>query len=208
MAEFAASINVRGLRELDAALRQLPEDVAGAIMADALAAGGDVVRVAAAGNIHSQTGKTAADIRVEVQNEPAKLQGAAGVGGTRRGRDGRAHVLRWLEFGTSDSKKGPIRAGAQDRRDARRAVRALRSIGDRAAASALRARILEGTGVRRALKLPGGIFRASATHHGIKGQSPLTRALAEAGDHAIKVFRDSLWRGIAKAANRLKGPAR
>jgi hypothetical protein len=209
MAAFEASITIRGLAQLDAALRQLPEDVAGPIMADALAESGEIIRAAAADNIHSKSGRTAADLRVEVQNEPAATQGAAAIGGTTRGTAGRAHVLRWLEFGT---KPHVVVAGAQERRDARRAARALRRLGDTAAAAALRRALRAGTvTTRHALKLPNGVYRASAGKKNpisAAAQSPLTRALAESGDRAISVFKSSLWNGISTAARRLNGTGR
>ena len=198
MAQPLASVQVLGLRELQITLERLPAAVAGPILHDALTAAGEVIKRAAAGNIHSKSGRTAADIRVEVQTQPAKAQGAAAVGGTVKGTTGRAHVLRWLEFGT---KPHTIVAGAQDRRDARKAARALRRLGDTAAASALRRGVREGTiGVRRALTLPGGVFRAAVKHPGTRNQSPLTRALAEQGDRAIAVFREKVWAGLQTVA--------
>jgi len=205
MAAFSGSIQITGFRELDAALRALPIEVAGPIMEDSLAEAGEIVRRAAVANIHRRTGATAADIRVEVQNQPAKTQGVAGIGGTRKGNGSRAHVLRWLEFGT---KPHVIVGGAGDRRQARKAGRALRSIGNAAAAAKLRADLRSGAvTTRRALKLPGGAFRALVHHPGMKNQSPLTLALADSGDKALKAFRDSLWAGIAAAAKRLNGRA-
>src|SRR6185436_1569471 len=126
MAAFEASIQVLGLKELDAALRVLPVDVAGPIMAKALAEGGEIIRQGAAGNIHSRSGRTAADLIVVVQNNPAERAGVAAVGGTHRGRVGREHVLRWLELGTKAHK---IVAGESERVKARRAARQLRRAG-------------------------------------------------------------------------------
>jgi len=201
MAQVTASLDIHGLKELDAALRALPEEVAGPILLDALTAAGAVVQRAAQDNIRSRTGATAADIRVEVQTQPAQAAGVAAVGGTRKGTGARAHVLRWLEFGAKPHK---IVAGATDRKDARRAARALRRIGDARAASALRRGIRSGDiKVRRALKLPGGVFRSAVNHPGVKGQSPLTRALAEQGERAIQTFKDAAWAGIVAAAKRL-----
>lgn len=202
MANLSASIQIRGLKEIDAALRGLPDEVSGPIIESALAEAGEVIRRAAVENIDSRTGKTAADLRVEVQIEAANNQGVAAVGGTSKGSTGRAHVLRWLELGTKPHK---IVAGAQDRRDARRAARALRSIGDRNAATALRRGVRDGSiRVRRALSLPGGVFRAAVSHPGSRPESPLTRALAEQGNRAIAVFRERLWQGIVAATSRLR----
>jgi HK97 gp10 family phage protein len=202
MAMFEASVKILGLKELDAALAALPDEVAGPIMQAALEEGGDVIRRAAADNIHSRSGATAADIRVEIQVKPEEQAGVAGIGGTKTGRTGRQHVLRWLEFGT---KPHVIVGGAEDRRQAKKAQRALRSIGNRDAAAALRKALRGGTvTTRHALKF-GGIFRHAVHHPGIQGQSPLTRALAESGDRAIKVFADTLWSGIRDASQRLKG---
>lgn len=194
MPPVTASIQVRGLKQLDALLARLPDEVEGAIMEAALREAGEVIHRAAQDNIRSRTGRTAADLRMEVQVEPGRRQGVAAIGGTRKGTTGRAHVLRWLEFGT---KAHVIVAGEQDRRDARRAARALRAIGETGAARALRRGVRAGTiRTRRALKLPNGLFRAIANHPGMRAQSPLTRALAEQGDTALRVFRDGLWSRI------------
>src|SRR5437667_8508169 len=99
MAEIVASVQIHGLRELDATLRRLPDEVAGPIITTALTEAGETIRNAAAGNIHSRTGRTAADIRVELQVHPEQASGVAAIGGTL-GQAGRARILRWLELGT------------------------------------------------------------------------------------------------------------
>src|SRR5262245_37971602 len=134
MAEISGSITIHGLKELDDALRALPAEVSGPITLAALRAAGEVIRAGAAAKIDSRTGKTAADIRMEVQMTSGEPQGVAAVGGTT-GKRGRAHILRWLEFGTAAHR---IVAGQNDRRQARRAARALTQIGERGAAAALR----------------------------------------------------------------------
>jgi hypothetical protein len=201
---LTATLEIKGGAELDAMLRKLPEDVAGPIMQAALAAAGDVVRLAIATNIHSRTGKTAADVRVQVQIHPEDNAGVAGIGGTRKGGDARGWVLRLLEFGARGKKKGgkgwDIVGGETDRRLARKAQRALRKTGNAAAAAAIREGLATGSiTARRALKLPGNIFRARAHHPGFAGQSPMTRGLAESAGRVLDVFRRMLWEGIERS---------
>lgn len=194
MADVSGSLQVRGLKELDEAMRKLPVEVAGPITLAALRAGGELIRSAAAANVDSRTGRTAADIRVEVQIQSEERRGVAAVGGTT-GKQGRAHVLRWLEFGAAPHK---IVAGASERREARRAARALTRIGEVGAARALRRGVRTGAiKVRRALALPGGRFRASVNHPGIRPEAPLTRALGDNIQRVIKTVQESLWSGIA-----------
>ena len=193
MATFTATLRVRGFAELDRSLSRLPDIVEERIMRDALEASGDIILKAAQENIHSRTGKTAADIRMEIQQEKHD-QFVAAVGGTFKGSTGRAYILRWLEFGT---RPHAVVAGAPGRRDARRAIRALRSVNRPETAARLRRSIREGSVTfKRALKLPGGVLRASAQHPGTRSQSPLTRALVEQGDRALKVFGQTTWAGI------------
>src|SRR4030095_7456954 len=99
MAAFTMQIEVKGVAELDRMLKRLPDIVEQRLMREALEVGGELVRKAAAANIHSRAGRTAADIKVEIQ-QPENDEGVAGIGGTFRGTVGRAFVLRWLEFGT------------------------------------------------------------------------------------------------------------
>jgi len=211
MAQIVAGIQIIGLEQLDAILRDLPDHVSGPIMHDALTAAGGFIRDAAAGNIHSRSGRTAADLRVEVQTKPAQASGVAAVGGTVTGTTGRAHVLRWLEFGARGKRHGgqgwPIVAGKKSRRDFKKALKALSRL-DVGAAVAFRKGLASGRFRHaKSLKLPGGIFRASAKHPPLSPQSPLTRALAEQGDRAIAVFRDRLWAGIRAVTNRARRAA-
>ena len=111
---LSASIHIRGIAELDQILSKLPEEVDRAITAAALQEAGRVILRAAKDNIHNQSGRTVADLRMEVQMMPARHQGAAAIGGTR-GPQGRAHILRWLEFGAR-----PHAVKAKRRRDAPR----------------------------------------------------------------------------------------
>ena len=210
MAELTATIEVQGLEELDAMLRALPAEVAGPVLRDALAAAGEVVRLAAVTNIHSRTGQTAADLQVQVQVHPDAASGVAAIGGTRAGPKARGYVLRFLEFGARGKRHGgqgwDITGGASDKRLAAKAVRALRRTGQGAAAAALRFGLSEGDiSTRRALKLPGNVFRNAVHHPGYAPQSPLTIALAESGERALEVFKGTLWSGLAAAVDRLRG---
>jgi hypothetical protein len=207
MAELTATIEVRGLDALDAMLRALPQEIAGPILRDALAAAGEVVRAAAAANIHSRSGKTAADLRVQVQVHPEDASGVAAIGGTRAGPTARGYVLRFLEFGARGKRHGgrgwDIKGGTSDKRLAAKAVRALRRTGQGAAAAALRRGLRTGDiTARRALKLPGNVFRTAVHHPGYAAQSPLTIALAESGSRALEVFKTTLWNRLAAAVDR------
>jgi len=202
MAQAFASVQVFGLKELDTALRELPEEVSAHILGEALGAAGDVVLQAAKANIHGRTGRTAADLRAEVQSQPDK--GAAAIGGTRKGKSGRAHVLRWLEFGGVGKKHGghgwPIIAGARARRVLKTKIR--RAVRNRDIAGAVA--LAKGASIKKALTLPGGRLRASVHHPGFRPQSPLTLALVSHGDRALTEFISTLRRGIVMAANRLR----
>jgi HK97 gp10 family phage protein len=204
MAAVKATIHVKGLAELDRMLKRLPDIIEERIMRDALEVGGEMLRKAAVSNIHSRSGRTAADIKVEIQ-QPKNDEGVAAVGGTIRGGVGRAFVLRWLEFGT---RPHIVLGGAEDRRQARKAARALRRIGNREAALALQRGLRSGAiTMRRALKLPGGIFRASAGKKNpifMAAQSPLTRALIENFDDVLKVVGETTWKGIVRAVPTIK----
>ncbi len=201
MADVSGSITIHGLKELDEALRALPPEVSGPITLQALRAAGEVIRAGAVANIDSRTGKTAADIRMEVQMTSGQPEGVAAIGGTT-GKTGRAHILRWLEFGTGAHK---IVAGQSERREARRASRALTQIGERKAAAALRRSVRTGAiRVHRALRLPGGIFRRAVQHPGMPPEAPLTRSLAEHGDRAIDVLATQLWAGIVRVTRQVR----
>lgn len=211
-AAVTAELTVSGLDELDAMLRALPAELAGPIMHDALAAGGEVIRIAARGNIRSRSGKTANDLRVDVKVQPEASAGIALVGGTRGGSDGRGWVLRLLEFGARGKKGGgkgwDIQGGAEDARQARKAIKALRRIGNPAGAATLKAGLASGDVVtRRALKLPGGLFRARAHHPGFAPQAPMTRALASAGQQAVNVFASTLWHRLTGRIQQRYRPA-
>lgn len=203
MADVSATFRVEGLASLDAALRDLSKEVAGPIMQTALEEAGEVIRREAANNIHSRSGRTAADLRVTVQVEPEKTRGVAAVGGTVKGRTGREYVLRFLEFGTLPHK---IVGGSTDRKLANKATRALKRMGNKDAIKLLRGGIRSGDiKVRRALKFGGGagIFRRAVNHPGIAPQAPLTRALAEHGERATQVLMAAIWREIKATVARL-----
>jgi hypothetical protein len=203
MAAVNASLTIKGLSELDRALAELPDKVEEHVMAVALRDAGLVIHRAAVANIPKRSGRTAADLRLAVQ-QPATDQGVAAVGGTT-GKDGRAFILRFLEMGTKAHK---IVAGSNERRQARQAAKALAAIGQKSAARALRKRVREGgIRMRKALRMPGPTFRRSVNHPGSPVLSPLTRALFENGPRAIDVFRRALWAGIVKQARTLKQPA-
>jgi hypothetical protein len=213
MPPLTAEIRIDGLEELDAMLRALPEEVAGPIMQDALTQAGGVLRDAARGFIRPRSGKTAADLQVQVQVHPESASGAAGIGGTTKGPGARAWILRLLEFGARGKKHGgkgwDITGGATDRALARRATKALRATKGAAAAAALRASIRTGdVTLRSNLKLPGGLFRHRVHHPGFAPQSPLTRALAESGERSIQVFARVLRDDLYAAVDRLRTGAR
>lgn len=95
MATVSATIKVRGVKELARAFDALDAEVRGPIMRNGLEAGGTIVKDAAVANIHSRTGLTAKDIRLDVHVSEEQSGGIAGVGAPTR-----SYILRWLEFGT------------------------------------------------------------------------------------------------------------
>lgn len=206
MAEIKGALTINGLDSLDAALRALPEEVAGPVMSDALVAAGEVVRKAAAANIHSRSGQTAADLRVEVQVNPGKAEGAAAIGGTRRGKGGRAHILRWLEFG---AKAHEIKPHRPSDRTVRRTIRTLANL-DAAAAVRFARGLAQGT-IRRskgALAWSGTRHPVkSVKHPGMRPQSPLTLALLEHSDQVLATLTARLRQGIIAVASRFNRAA-
>jgi hypothetical protein len=95
-----ATIEVQGLATLELALRDLEEAVRGPILQEGLLAAGEVLRRGIIEKLHGRSGRTAHDVRVEVQLNAAEISGAAGIGGTT-GKGGRGHILRFLERGTA-----------------------------------------------------------------------------------------------------------
>jgi hypothetical protein len=95
-----ATIEVQGLETLERAFHDLEEGVRGPILEEALVAAGEVLRRGIVEKLHGRTGRTAQDVRVEVQINAAEIAGAAGIGGTT-GKGGRGHILRFLERGAA-----------------------------------------------------------------------------------------------------------
>lgn len=92
-------LHVDGLATIDAALRGLSESVRKEILADALGAGGEVLRAGVASRIKDRSGLTAKDVHVEVQTVDNDVAGVAAVGASTE-KTGRAYILKFLEFGT------------------------------------------------------------------------------------------------------------
>jgi hypothetical protein len=90
------TIQVEGLTTIDAALRELPRALQHEILGDSLSGAGEVLSHGIAELIRSRSGKTVADLRVEVQVRDDDVAGAAAVGE----KASRTYVLRFLEFGT------------------------------------------------------------------------------------------------------------
>src|SRR5262245_42813224 len=103
MAAITVTVRVRGFQELDRALARLPDIVEERVVRDALEQSGGIILRAAQSNVDSRTGKTARDIRMEIQ-QPKHDEGVVAIGATTRGGAGRAHILRWLELGTRAHK--------------------------------------------------------------------------------------------------------
>lgn len=91
-------LEVRGLSTLDDALRKLPEAVRREVLESALRDAGDIIRAGVADRIRNASGRTAQDLVVAVTVKGSG--GVVSVGGTG-GKGGRAHVLKYLEFGTA-----------------------------------------------------------------------------------------------------------
>ena len=76
--QVTSEFSIQGLAELQKALEDLPKVLQEQVLADGLAAGGEVIREGAVARIHSKTGQTAAAIHVQVQAKAAGFLSRAG----------------------------------------------------------------------------------------------------------------------------------
>jgi hypothetical protein len=162
-----ATIEVHGLETLELALRDLEEGVRGPILEAALFAAGDVLRRGIVEKLHGRSGRTARDVQVEVQLNEAEISGAAGIGGTT-GKQGRGHILRFLERGTAAH-------------DIPRQTRAVRRAGR----------------PRKMLSF-GGKAYVRVHHKGIHAQAPMRLTIATHGAASITQFGKTAWEGIRR----------
>src|SRR5215831_2668593 len=98
------TLNVTGLDTLQKSIEALPRYLQQRVLGDAMSRGGIVLRDGIADKIHSRTGKTAHDLRVEVHLDPAKFAGITKIGGSTE-KGGRAYVLNFLERGTKPHRQ-------------------------------------------------------------------------------------------------------
>jgi hypothetical protein len=169
MAEVKASIEVLGLKELDAAFRALAAEVRGPILQAALAEAGEIVRQDAADRIHSRSGRTAADLRVEVQMMESLDAGVAAIGGSPRGPASRSYILHFLEFGTKKHEMPKKRKSPRTYK---------------------RKRVF--------MASPSTVYGSHVNHLGMAPQAPLTNALLARASECIKALAAGLWRGIER----------
>jgi hypothetical protein len=162
-----ATIEVQGLETLELALRNLEEGVRGPILEEALFAAGDVLRRGIVEKLHGQSGRTAHDVRVEVQLNAVEVSGAAGIGGTI-GKQGRGHILRFLERGTA------AHVIPRQTRAVRRAGRP-----------------------RKMLSFGGKAF-VRVNHPGMRAQAPMRLTIASHGPASITQFGKTAWEGIRR----------
>jgi hypothetical protein len=165
-----ATIEVQGLETLELALRNLEEGVRGPILEEALFAAGEVLRRGIVEKLHSRSGRTAHDVRVEVQINAAEIAGAAGIGGTtgKGNKGGRGHILRFLERGAA------AHVIPRQTRAFRRAGRG-----------------------RKMLSFLGKAF-VRVNHPGIRAQAPMRLTIASHGPASITQFGKTAWEGIRR----------
>jgi hypothetical protein len=181
------TLKIEGLSTVEAALRELPQIVQTQILADALLAGGNVLRDGIRGRIHNRTGRTAADVQTVVEVPPNELAGVAIVGGTRDKKTGRSHILRFLERGTKPhveprKRKGPrISITLGSRTVTRRGL----------APQAKR------------IAFQGKVYNR-VQHPGTHAQAPMRITIAEQGIPAVRAFSQKAWNGIRAAVDRLR----
>jgi Bacteriophage HK97-gp10, putative tail-component len=190
MPDIKAQIRIVGLEQLDAALQQVSEKVKGPIMREGLEAAGAIILAAARENIHSRTGRTADDLRMEIKVEPARDAGIAAIGGASR-----AYILRWLEFGVKPHPE-PSKKTVRRRRQAANVAKAAKAVGK---AGTMPARII--------MASRDVLFGSVVKHPGIRAQAPLTRALADNTEQALQVFGDVFGVGVMEAAKAAPKPS-
>lgn len=174
------TLEVQGLSTIDAALRDLPVEVQREVMGAALRVGAEVLKLGIANRIHDRTGRTARDLRIEVQVQQDDVGGAAAVGAGPK----RTHILRFLEGGT----KPHVEPKKQKRlsRSERAQGKTPQSI--------------------NAAKGPmafGGRVYSRVEHPGTRAQAPMRIAIAVEGPKAVTAFGQRAWEGIRAAAERL-----
>jgi hypothetical protein len=184
------TVHVQGLQTIDAALREMSKAMQDKILGDSILGAGEVLKKATAGNIHSRTGRTAADIRVFMQIQPGDLKGAALIGGTKGSKSSRGYILNYLERGT---KAHPIPKK-------RKSARITLTLGGRSVTR-------RGPPRKNKVLTVGGKFYSRVEHKGTHAQAPLRIALAEAGEQSVAVFGRTAWEGIRAVAvdNGFKG---
>lgn len=95
------SMTVKGGAELAAALRGLSEEMRGAALIECTEPSARVIETAARSKIHKVSGETAAGIKAEIRSEsPEHVEFLVGVYGKR------AHIARFMEFGTDPREQG------------------------------------------------------------------------------------------------------
>ncbi|MDP3650901.1 MAG: HK97 gp10 family phage protein [Rhodoferax sp.] len=89
------SANVKGLKELQAFLDQLPAKMEANIMRAALRQGAKVVLSEAKGNVPIKTGALKAGLRISTNSRRGVVTAKIKAGGKH------AHIAKWLEYGVA-----------------------------------------------------------------------------------------------------------
>lgn len=178
------TLKVDGLKTIQAALEGLPRTLQAQILGDALKAGGDVIKAGIAAKIHNRTGRTAADLRTEVQVNPDDIGGSSVIGGTKT-KTGRAFVLRFLEHGTKPHLEPKKKKGQKFRITFGGITKTRRANPDAPPRLAF-----------------GGKVFSRVKHPGTHAQAPGRRTVAEQGIAAVNAFARVAWNGIRNALER------
>lgn len=94
-------VHVKGLAQLEAALRQLPEKVQANAMRGALRQGAKVIAVQARANVHTVSGTLAESVSFGAKLTPSGVLGYVRAGGKGKKGKGSAFYAQMVEFGTA-----------------------------------------------------------------------------------------------------------
>lgn len=180
------TLKVEGLKTIEAALEELPRAVQTDVLAEALTAGGNVLKVGIAQKIKSRTGRTAADLRTEVQVKPNELAGVIAVGASAD-KKGRSFVLRFLERGTKPHVEPKKKKGQKVKVTLGGVTRTRRFAPDAMPKLAF-----------------GGRVYSRIKHPGTHAQAPMRQTIADQGPAAVAAFSRTAWQGITRVVERMR----
>jgi hypothetical protein len=181
------TIEVTGLKTIQAALKELPRAMRETILRAAIVESGEILKEATAQNIHSRTGRTVKALRVDVQLDGDAIAGAALIGGSKE-KGARGFVLNILEHGAKAHPEPKARKG-----ETIRVTLGTRTITHRAAAPK-----------RRFIAFGSKVY-SKIQHPPLSAQAPLRIALGQVGEQSVTAFGRRAWEGIVQALERGKG---